>query len=366
MIKFLDLKKINLQYEGEIRQAMSDVLESGWYILGQKMKQFEKNFADYCGCKYAVGVANGLDALILILDGYKTLSLLKDGDEVIVPANTYIASILAISRCNLKPVLVEPDPQTYNLDPEKIEEKISSRTKAILVVHLYGLTADMDKINKIAAKHKLKVVEDCAQSHGSSLHGKLSGNLSDAAAFSFYPGKNLGALGDAGAITTNDEALASCVSVLRNYGSEIKYKNKYKGYNSRLDELQAAILDIKLKYLNSENTRRQEIASFYLKNIKNPLIQLPYPGEKGMHVWHLFVVRVKERERFQKYLLDNQVETLIHYPIAPHHQDAYKECKDLSLPITEAIHKEVVSLPMSPVLTTAEAEVVVKTVNAYK
>ncbi|OOE00232.1 aminotransferase [Anoxybacillus kestanbolensis] len=364
MIPFLDLKKINLQYKKEIEAAMARVLESGWYILGKEVEKFEEEFAAYCGTKYAIGVANGLDALTLILKAYG----IGEGDEVIVPANTYIATILAVSACGANPVLVEPDINSYNLDPNKIEEKITSKTKAIMVVHLYGQAANMDPINEVAKKYNLKVIEDAAQAHGAKYKGKRVGNLGDAAGFSFYPGKNLGALGDGGAITTNDSELATKLRALRNYGSHIKYENLYKGVNSRLDELQAAILRVKLPHLDEENEQRRKIAEYYLENIKNPKITLPIVenGDRESHVWHLFVIRTESREHLQKTLEEYGVQTLIHYPIPPHKQEAYSEWNHLSYPITEKIHNEVLSLPISPIITIEEVEKIIDVVNQYK
>jgi dTDP-4-amino-4,6-dideoxygalactose transaminase len=365
MIPFLDLKKLNAQYRDELIEACTRVIDSGWYILGKEVEEFEKEFANYCGTKYAIGVGNGLDALTLILRAYKELGILSDGDEVIVPANTYIATILAITNNNLTPVLVEPDIDTYLIDPDKIEENITSKTKAIMVVHLYGQTCEMDKINDIAKKYNLKVIEDSAQSHGAYYKDKRSGNLADASGFSFYPGKNLGALGDAGVITTNDDQLAEVLKALRNYGSHKKYENIYKGVNSRLDEIQAAILKVKLKYLDEEIERRRKIARFYLENIKNDNIILPKVREDSNHVWHLFVIRTEKRDKLQKYLLDKGIHTLIHYPIPPHKQIAYKEWNDRSYPITEKISKEVLSLPISGVLTLEEAEKVIEAINEF-
>jgi dTDP-4-amino-4,6-dideoxygalactose transaminase len=365
MIPFLDLKKLNTQYRDELIKACTRVIDSGWYILGKEVEEFEKEFANYCGTKYAIGVGNGLDALTLILRAYKELGILSDGDEVIVPANTYIATILAITNNNLTPVLVEPDIDTYLIDPDKIEENITSKTKAIMVVHLYGQTCEMDKINEIAKKYNLKVIEDSAQSHGAYYKDKRSGNLADASGFSFYPGKNLGALGDAGAITTNDDQLAEVLKALRNYGSRKKYENIYKGVNSRLDEIQAAILRVKLKYLDEEIERRRKIARFYLENIKNDNIILPKVREDNNHVWHLFVIRTEKRDKLQKYLLYKGIHTLIHYPIPPHKQIAYKEWNDRSYPITEKISKEVLSLPISSVLTLEEAEKVIEAINEF-
>jgi len=366
MIKFLDLLKVNQLHEAEIKKAMNDVFDSGWYIHGESVSRFEKNYAAYCGTKHCIGVANGLDALILILRAYKELGIMSDGDEVIVPANTYIASILSISANNLVPVLVEPDAKTFNLDPAKVEEHITPKTKAILTVHLYGQLSEMEQLNQIAQKHNLKVIEDSAQSHGAMLaNGNRAGSLGDAAGHSFYPGKNLGALGDGGAVTTNDDELASCIRALANYGSHKKYHNIYQGVNSRLDEMQAAILDVKLKGLDAENEHRREVARYYLANIKNPKVSLPAWDGSNNHVFHIFVVRVENRVEFQEYLTSNGIQTVIHYPIPPHKQNAYASWNSLSFPITEAIHEEVISLPMSPVMTDAEIKSVVEVVNRY-
>lgn len=366
MIPFLDLKEINLHYEKEFKQTFENVLHSGWFILGEQVARFEKEFADYCGTKYAIGVANGLDALILIIEGYKELGIFKIDDEIIVPSNTYIASILAISKAGLKPVLVEPRLDTYLIDVSKIEEQISDKTVAILPVHLYGQLCDMGSINAIAKKYNLKVIEDSAQSHGARQSGKRSGNLGDASGFSFYPGKNLGALGDGGAITTNDDELAEVLFALRNYGSEVKYRNKYKGINSRLDELQAAMLSIKLKDLNADNHKRQLVANYYLENIRNPLVTLPTVINAESCVWHLFVIRNNNRDRLQQYLLNKQIQTVIHYPIPPHCQFAYKEWQYLSFPISEKIHAEVLSLPIYPRLTENNINKVCEALNNFK
>ncbi|RQO65695.1 aminotransferase [Pedobacter sp. KBW01] len=366
MIKFLDLYKINQVHKEELLDAFSRVLDSGWYIMGNELKTFEKEFAAYCGVKHAIGVANGLDALILIIRAYKEMSIFKDGDEIIVPANTYIASILAISANNLLPVLVEPDLDNFNIDANLIEAKITSRTVGILPVHLYGQLANMDKINKIAQKYKLKVIEDCAQSQGAvNYDGEKAGNLGDAAGFSFYPGKNLGALGDAGAITTNDDQLAVTLRALLNYGSHVKYENLFKGLNSRLDELQAALLTVKLKHLDSETLVRKSIANRYIDGIKNKKIVLPKVENQDAHVWHLFVIRTDNRNHLQQYLTDNGIQTIIHYPIPPHKQLAYKEFKSLDLKITENIHNEVLSLPISPVMDLDEVDKVIKLLNEY-
>ena len=365
MIKFLDLKNINLQYELELKEAFSRVLNSGWFIMGAELKEFEHNFSKYCGTKHAIGVANGLDALILIIRAYKELGIFKDGDEIIVPSNTYIASILAISANNLVPILIEPDILTYTIDSTLIEERISAKTKAILVVHLYGQLCNMNPIRDIALKYKLKIIEDCAQSHGAKFNNKYAGDLGDAAGFSFYPGKNLGALGDAGAVTTNDDGLADCVKALLNYGSKIKYENLYKGINSRLDELQAALLNVKLKNLNQETKIRKSIANRYINEINNSKIILPKIVTQESHVWHLFVIRTNERTNLQQYLTNNNIQTVIHYPIPPHKQEAYRELNYLSFPISEKIHDEVLSLPLSPVMTNEDVNEVIKIINLY-
>ena len=361
MIKFLDLFKINERFREEIDSRIKQVLDSGWYLLGNQDKEFEKNFAEYCGVKHCIGCANGLDALNLIIKAYG----FADGDEIIVPANTYIASILAISENGCTPVLVEPDIETYNINPDLIEEKITSKTKAIMVVHLYGQAVQMDKIWTLAKKYDLKIIEDSAQAHGAYYQGKRVGSLGDASGFSFYPGKNLGCIGDGGAVTTNDDELASKLRAIANYGSHKKYCNLYKGVNSRLDEIQAAILDVKLSHLDEDNERRREIAKYYLANIKNEKVILPkYQGDKS-HVFHVFVVRVENREEFQEYLTQNEIQTLIHYPTPPHKQKAYKEWNNLSYPITEKIHNEIISLPISPVMTDDEIRKVVEIVNKF-
>ena len=365
MIPFLDLKKINAQYEIELKEACSRVIDSGWYILGNEVTEFEKEFSTYCETEHCLGVANGLDALVLILRAYIEMGVMKKGDEVIVPSNTYIASILAISENGLTPVLVEPDSNTFNLDPTLIERAITIKTKAILTVHLYGQVTGMDELNAIAKMHNLKVIEDCAQAHGALYKGKKVGSLGDAAGFSFYPGKNLGALGDGGAVTTNDSELASTISALRNYGSHEKYKNIYKGMNSRLDEIQAAMLRVKLCYLDKEIVARQTVAKSYLQGINNPLIELPVVDDYKAHVWHLFVIKTQQRERLEKYLSANGVQSLIHYPIPPHQQDAYSEFHGKSLPISEGIHEQVLSLPISPTLTMADVETVIAVCNGF-
>lgn len=365
MIPFLDLKAINQQYETELKDACARVIDSGWYIMGNELTAFEQEFADYCGSKYAVGVANGLDALILVLRAWKEMGKLKDGDEVIVPANTYIASVLAISENNLTPILVEPDEGTFNLTVEGIKPHISPKTKVILPVHLYGQISPMDEIMQLANAHNLLVLEDCAQAHGTNLNGKKAGSWGYAGAFSFYPGKNLGALGDAGAVTTDDKELATVLDALRNYGSHEKYKNKFKGVNSRLDEIQAAMLRVKLKHLPNEIKARQNVAKLYLNGIKNPLIELPVVTNQEGHVWHLFVVKSDNREALSKYLLDNGVQTLIHYPTPPHRQSAYTEYALTCLPITEEIHEKVLSLPVSPVMKLSDIQYIIEKVNNF-
>lgn len=372
MIKFLDLHKINLQYEEALQQKFKAFLDKGWYILGDNVKTFEKEFAEYCGTKFCIGVGNGLDALVLIFKAAIQLGKLQKGDEVIVPANTYIASILAVLEADLVPVLVEPNAVTFNIDPKKIQEAITPRTKAILPVHLYGQLADMEAINTIAKQNNLLVVEDAAQAHGAILSTSISplptqksGNLSYAAGFSFYPGKNLGALGDAGAITTNDDELAKMIYSLRNYGSETKYHNDFVGINSRLDEIQASFLSVKLPYLDKENALRRTIAKRYLSEIKNSKITLPFYDHSENHIFHLFVIRTKNRNELQHYLAENGIQTQIHYPIPPHKQKALSKFHQLSFPITEKIHDEVLSLPISPVMTEEEIDFVVKILNQW-
>ena len=361
MIKFLDLEKINNRFRKEIDERIKNILDKGWYLQGEENDKFSKHFAEYCGVKYVLGVANGLDALRLIIKA----SGFGEGDEIIVPANTYIATILAISDNGCTPVLVEPNINTYNIDPDKIEAAITPRTKAIMVVHLYGQAVQMQKVWDLAKKYNLKVFEDCAQAHGAIYQNKRVGNLSDAGAFSFYPGKNLGALGDAGAIATNDEDLYLRAKALANYGSDRKYHHIYKGLNSRLDEIQAAVLDVKLPHLDKDNARRREIAAYYCSHITNPKIILPQTYDENAAVWHVFVVRTKERDAFQQYLSDNGVQTIIHYPCPPHKQLAYKEWNNLSYPISEEIHNTIISLPISPVMTDDEVEKVVEIVNAW-
>ncbi|MBQ0151683.1 MAG: DegT/DnrJ/EryC1/StrS family aminotransferase, partial [Chryseobacterium sp.] len=357
MIKFLDLQKINLLHQEEIEQRILNTFRSGWYLMGNELKTFEQNLAQYNGSQHAIGVANGLDALRLIFRAYIEMGIMAEGDEVIVPANTYIASILALSDNKLVPVLVEPDPQTYNLDLDLVESAITPKTKAILLVHLQGRIVFSEALQTLAQKHQLKIVEDNAQAIGAVWQSKKSGNLGDAAGFSFYPGKNLGALGDAGAVTTNDDALAATIRAIANYGSNQKYVNIYKGLNSRLDEIQAAVLDVKLKYIDQENETRRKIAKRFISEIINPKIVLPEnPKEEQEHVWHVFVVRCKDRDQLQNYLAEKEIQTIIHYPIPPHQQKAYPELNHLSFPITEEMHNEVLSLPISSILTSEEVD----------
>ena len=365
MINFLDLKAINARYQIELKKACERVIDSGWYIMGNELSEFELEFAEYCGVKYAIGVANGLDALILVIQAWKELGKLQSGDEVIVQANTYIASVLAITENDLIPVLVEPDPDSYNLKPEAVRAAITTKTKAILPVHLYGQLSPMPELLNIAKEYDLLVLEDCAQAHGAEINGKKSGSWGHAAGFSFYPGKNLGALGDAGAITTNDAELANTLKALRNYGSHKKYENFYQGVNSRLDEIQAAMLRVKLSYLAEDTVRRQQIAARYCAGITNPAVILPTTIQEGAHVWHLFVVRCANRAKLQQWLIEQGIQTLIHYPIPPHHQQAYIEFNKLSLPFTELIHQEVLSLPMDPTMSDESVEKVIVAVNGF-
>lgn len=367
MIPFLDLHRVNLPYEEAFRQKMQTFLDKGWYILGEEVTAFESEWAAYCGTAHAIGVGNGLDALVLIFRSYIELGKMAPGDEVIVAANTYIASILAIRQAGLHPVLTEADPDSYNLDPAAIAQKITARTKAILPVHLYGRLCEMQAISALAQRHGLLVIEDAAQAHGAvDAAGKKAGNLGDAAGFSFYPTKNLGALGDAGAVTTNDAGLARMVRMLRNYGSETKYYNEYVGVNSRLDELQAAFLRVKLPHLDAENKRRRDIATAYLQEISHPDIVTPDYSGKDDHVFHQFVVRSAHRDRLQAYLKENGVQTQIHYPVAPHKQKALTEWSGLSFPVTERLHDEVLSLPMSGVLGDSEVETILSAVNRFQ
>ncbi|MGI2091620.1 DegT/DnrJ/EryC1/StrS family aminotransferase [Shewanella oncorhynchi] len=385
MINFLDLKAINNQYQQELKVACARVIDSGWYIMGNELTQFEAEFAAYCGTKHAIGVANGLDALILTLRAWKELGKLKAGDEVIVQANTYIASVLAITENDLVPVLVEPNLGTFNLDPSIVRAAITSKTKAVLPVHLYGQISPMPEIMALAAEFDLLVLEDCAQSHGAEINGKRAGNWGHAAGFSFYPGKNLGALGDAGAITTNDDELAQTLKALRNYGSHKKYENLYRGVNSRLDEIQAAMLRVKLRHLEAETSRRQHIAAMYCEGINNPRIVLPLDvatfitnnsqlitnnspltiNHYKAHVWHLFVVRCEQREALQQHLATKGIQTLIHYPIPPHKQQAYTNYSEMQLPLTELIHQQVISIPLDPTMSDEAIKQVITALNGF-
>lgn len=364
MIKFLDLHKVNQSYQPELNQAVQRVVDSGWYIHGEEGKAFDREYALYTGVTNSIGVANGLDALRLIFRAYLELGRLKPGDEVLVPANTFIASLLAITDTGLNPVLVEPDIRSYNIDATRLEECITSRTRAILLVHLYGQNAMQEEIGRLVNNYQLLLVEDNAQAIGARSGAARTGSLGDAAGHSFYPGKNLGALGDAGAVTTSDDALADTIRALSNYGSREKYIHHFRGLNSRLDEIQAAVLRTKLRRLDDDNARRRAIARRYLTAIVNPAVTLPHPVSD--HVWHLFVVRVGARESFQQHMLRQQVQTLVHYPIPPHHQQAYAAWATISLPVTEKIHREVVSLPMSPVMTDLEVDRVVEAVNGWQ
>jgi dTDP-4-amino-4,6-dideoxygalactose transaminase len=365
MIPFLDLKKINRQYQEDLVDACRRVIESGFYIRGTEVSQFEAEFAQFCGSRFCVGVANGLDALSLVFKAKIAMGQLSKGDEVLVPANTYIASVLAISDNDLRPVFVEPDPTSFNIDVRRLKDHLSARTKAVLPVHLYGQLAEMSEIMSFAEDHGLFVLEDAAQAHGASQRGVRAGAWGHAAGFSFYPGKNLGALGDAGAVVTNDPALAECVRAIANYGSHRKYENLYKGTNSRLDDLQAAMLRVKLGHLERETSERRKIAGRYLAEISNPRLLLPKIHSEQSHVWHLFVVRSSHRKELIEHFNKFNIQTLIHYPIPPHLQNAYSEYKDLPLPITEQIHREVLSLPMSPVMSTEDVKLVIVAANSF-
>ena len=365
-IKFLDLQKVKAKYADEIHQAVNRVTDSGWYLQGNENKRFETNYSAYIGTQYTIGCANGLDALIWIFRAYIEMGIMKPGDEVIVPANTYIASILAISENGLKPVLVEPDITTYQIDENKIEAVITERTKAILIVHLYGQCAYTEKIGDICKKYNLKLIEDNAQAHGCKYSGRKTGSLGDAAGHSFYPGKNLGAFGDAGAVTTNDGELATIIRAVANYGSTHKYVFKYIGRNSRLDEIQAAVLDVKLKYLDEDISIRKQVAKYYIDHITNPEIITPVVEDWDANVFHIFPIRCKSRNQLQIYLTQNGIQTIIHYPIPPHKQECYNELNCLDLPITEQIHQEELSLPMSPVMTKEEIKKVVDVINEWR
>ena len=367
MIPFLSLKDVTALHGAEINEAVNRVVNGGWYLQGKENERFEENYSQFIGAKYTVGCANGLDALIWIFRAYLEMGVMQRGDEVIVPANTYIATILAITENGLKPILVEPKLNTLEIDDDRIEEVITPRTKAITIVHLYGRIAYTEKIGELCKRYHLKLVEDCAQSHGCLYSdGRMTGNIGDAAGHSFYPGKNLGALGDGGAVTTNDEELAKVIRTLANYGSQKKYVFKYTGRNSRLDEVQAAVLNVKLKYLVEDNAYRKLVAKYYIDNIRNPLVLIPDVLPYESNAFHLFPILCEKRDELHDYLEQNGVGTIIHYPIAPHKQECYKEWNDLSFPITELIHAEELSIPMSPVISMEEVERVVKVLNAWK
>ncbi len=366
MIRYCDLKKTTESHEPQLSEAVNRVIQSGWYILGNEVKTFEQEFAEYCGCNYCIGTGNGLDALTIIMLAYREMGVMQEGDEVIVPANTYIASLLSILQAGLKPVLCEPEWESCNIDPGKIEELITPRTKAIMAVHLYGRCANIPQIEGIAKRHSLKIIEDSAQAHGAMIDGKRTGNLGDAAGFSFYPGKNLGALGDGGAITTNDKELASTARAIANYGSEKKYINTYKGVNSRLDEIQAAVLSVKLQRLDADNERRRAIAERYNAGISNRLVKTPSIEKREEHVFHIYPVFCEQRDKLQKHLLERGIETLIHYPVPPHKQEALGEYASLALPITERIHYEELSLPCNPTMSDSDVTAVIEAVNSFK
>ena len=354
MISYLDLRQVNARYDDEIRNAVSRVLDSGWYLRGEATRRFEQHYADYIGTRYCVGCANGLDALTLIFRAYIDMGVMEEGDEVIVPANTYIASILSITENRLQPILVEPDPDTLQIDERLIEQAVTARTRAVMIVHLYGRCAYTDRIGDICRRHHLKLIEDNAQAHGCRFQDKLTGSLGDAAAHSFYPTKNLGALGDAGAVTTDDEALARLIAALGNYGSAQRYIFDHVGRNSRMDEIQAAVLDVKLRHLEEANAVRREIASIYINKVNNPLIHIPRCDRDS--VWHIFPILSPQRDTLRQYLLDHGVETQIHYPIPPHRQQCYPQWYHLSLPITERIHSQELSLPCNQTMTASEAD----------
>lgn len=365
MIPFLNLKDITEKYSDEILKAVKEVVLSGWYLQGKANDRFEKNYAEYIGTKYAIGVANGLDALRLILRAYIEMGILQEGDEVIVPANTYIASILAITDNKLNPVFVEPNPLTFQIDEARIEDAISSRTKAIMIVHLYGRCSYTPLIGELCSKYGLKLIEDNAQAHGCFFGEIKTGAIGEAAGHSFYPGKNLGALGDAGAVTTNDGTLANTIQALANYGSRVKYVSEYQGLNSRLDEIQAAVLDVKLKYIDEDIAARRQVAHRYMTEINHSLIHIPTLEDLNSHVFHLFPVFSEKRNKLQEYLSSKGIQTLIHYPIPPHKQICYKEYNSLSLPITEKIHNEELSLPISPVMCEQDVTDVIEAVNKW-
>jgi dTDP-4-amino-4,6-dideoxygalactose transaminase len=365
-IPFLSLKDVNARYADELKAAAARVIDSGWYVLGDEVSSFEREFAAYCGASHAVGVGNGLDALSLILRGYKELGVIEEGDEVIVPGNTFIASFLAITENRLVPVPVEPDPATFNLDPAGVEAAIGPRTRAIMAVHLYGQLADMSALTALARRHKLLLIEDAAQAHGAISGGRKAGAFGDAAAFSFFPTKNLGALGDGGAVVTGDTALAQRIAALRNYGSDVKYHHLFQGLNSRLDEMQAAMLRVKLKYLDEDIAWRRRVARRYREGIRHAHIQLPVVAREEQHVWHLFVVRCAHRDALQRHLQAHGIQTQVHYPVPPHRQPAYAALRGSHLPLTERLHDEVLSLPMGPTLSEDAADRVIEACQAFE
>ena len=366
MVRFLDLEAINAVYAEKIEEALLRVARSGWYLRGKELRSFEEEYARYIGCRHAIGCGNGLDALRLILRAYMEMGVLREGDEVIIPANTYIASVLAVTDNGLKPVFVEPNEETLQIDDTLIEQAITPRTRVVMIVHLYGRCAYTEHVGELCRKYNLLLVEDNAQAHGARFNSRRTGALGHAAGHSFYPGKNLGALGDAGCVTTNDDELAAVVRALGNYGSEEKYVCKYAGYNSRLDELQAAVLAVKLPHLDEDNMRRASVAECYYKEVRNPLVRLPRYVDPVSNVYHLFPVFCEERDRLQSYLMERGVETLIHYPIAPHQQNCYREYAHLPLPVTERLHRTELSLPISPFMTQDEVRMVIEAVNYFR
>lgn len=366
MIKFLDLQKVTASHGKEIKEAVSRVIDKGWYLQGEENEKFEAAYSKFIGTDHTIGCANGLDALIWIFRAYIEMGVLRPGDEILVPANTYIASILAISENGLVPVLIEPDPDTYQINGDLIDNAITDRTKAVMIVHLYGQCAYTEKINEVCKKYGLLLIEDNAQAHGCRYGERRTGSLGDAAAHSFYPGKNLGALGDGGAVTTDNEELAGIIRSLANYGSSRKYVFKYKGRNSRLDEIQAAVLDVKLKYLDEDNAKRREVAKRYMEGITNPAVKLPAIKDWNAHVFHIFPLMTRRRDELQQYLENNGIQTLIHYPIPPHKQECYKEWAGLSLPVSEKLHSEELSLPVSPVMTEEEVDTIIKVINSWR
>ena len=365
-VPFLSLKDVNARYADELKAAAARVIDSGWYVLGDEVAAFEREFAGYCGVRHAVGVGNGLDALTLILRGYKELGLIAEGDEVIVPANTFIASFLAITENRLVPVPVEPDPATFNIDPAAVEAAIGPRTRAIMAVHLYGQLADMSALTTLARRHNLLLIEDAAQAHGAMSDGRKAGAFGDAAAFSFFPAKNLGALGDGGAVVTDNTVLAERIAALRNYGSDVKYRHLFQGVNSRLDEMQAAMLRVKLKYLDEDIAWRRRVARRYRDDIRHPHIQLPDVAHEQQHVWHLFVVRCTRRDALQQHLQAHGIQSQVHYPVPPHRQPAYAVLRDARLPLTDRLHDEVLSLPIGPTLSDAAVDRVIEVCQAFE